>query len=212
MSWDLSRWQKHAPNDLSELKLLRYLLHLRRHRWLQSFLSAPILQCALRSCLKLSAEDGYKTKRVTYFAMGSGVTPNHASSVIQTPLSYLSQILKRWNQYLYRIKTRSTEGRKERVKLYTFVDDQEIDQHLAIDGYRPLLVHRPSCLQSPLSKNRYPSRALVIRYTPSRFPENKSLLAERNDLFSGGGLMDLWRAQDLEALEKQLQYTLPLLD
>ena len=31
----------------------------------------------------------------TYFAMGSGVTPNHASSVIQMPLSYLSQILTR---------------------------------------------------------------------------------------------------------------------
>jgi hypothetical protein len=35
-----------------------------------------------------------------YFAMGSGVTPNQASSVIQIPLSYFSQILKRWNQYL----------------------------------------------------------------------------------------------------------------
>jgi len=30
-----------------------------------------------------------------YFAMGSGVTPNQASSVIQMPLSYCSQILKR---------------------------------------------------------------------------------------------------------------------
>lgn len=35
-----------------------------------------------------------------YFAMGSGVTPNQASSVIQMPLPYCSQILKRWNQYL----------------------------------------------------------------------------------------------------------------
>jgi hypothetical protein len=32
--------------------------------------------------------------------MGSGVTPNHASSVIQTPSSYFSHILNRWNQYL----------------------------------------------------------------------------------------------------------------
>lgn len=41
-----------------------------------------------------------RCSRITYFAIGSGVTPNHESSVIQMPLSYLSQILKRWNQYL----------------------------------------------------------------------------------------------------------------
>jgi hypothetical protein len=39
-----------------------------------------------------------------YFAMGSGVTPNQASSVIQMPWSYCSQILNRWNQYLDRVR------------------------------------------------------------------------------------------------------------
>ena len=34
--------------------------------------------------------------------MGSGVTPNQASSVIQMPSSYFSHILNRWNQYLQR--------------------------------------------------------------------------------------------------------------
>lgn len=41
-----------------------------------------------------------------YFAMGSGVTPNQASSVIHMPLSYFSQILKRWNQYLPQVSIR----------------------------------------------------------------------------------------------------------
>ena len=43
--------------------------------------------------------DGKRKDRL-YFAMGSGVTPNQASSVIQMPWSYFSQILNRWNQYL----------------------------------------------------------------------------------------------------------------
>jgi len=35
-----------------------------------------------------------------YLAMGSGVTPNQTSSVIQMPESYLDQMLWRWCQYL----------------------------------------------------------------------------------------------------------------
>lgn len=37
---------------------------------------------------------------MTYFAIGSGVTPNQASSVIQMPSWYFCHILKRWCQYL----------------------------------------------------------------------------------------------------------------
>lgn len=76
-----------------------------------------------------------------YFAMGSGVTPNHASSVIQIPLSYLSQILKRWNQYLHKSEFFPKRGN---FILRTFAGVREIDQHLTIDGCHP--VHRPSCL------------------------------------------------------------------
>ena len=35
----------------------------------------------------------------TYFATGSGVTPNHASSVIQIPSSYLEKMSYLWCQY-----------------------------------------------------------------------------------------------------------------
>lgn len=35
-----------------------------------------------------------------YSATGSGVTPNHASSVIQIPSSYREKMLYRWEKYL----------------------------------------------------------------------------------------------------------------
>lgn len=102
---------------------------------------AAILLELVRRLRRHSGEDAY-------FAMGSGVTPNHASSVIQMPFSYLSQILNRWNQYLHSVNLNNQE-RREDSSGFTSVNDREIDRRSAIDGFH--LELPPSCQQSLFS-------------------------------------------------------------
>jgi hypothetical protein len=51
-----------------------------------------------------------------HVATGSGVTPNHVSSVIQIPSSYLEKMLYRWCQYLKIVSVAGNEFEPE----YTF--------------------------------------------------------------------------------------------